>query len=685
MSQRDTYRDLRLESVFQAAVSDFAVSETATATTPVALSDAVPVTENVVSAIPQAESTLAPAMSTLAASAADTDAPAPLRPYEPIAADGVIAAWEAGKRIHLRGHAAGEAGSTVTLAFNDQTWESTVNKWGYWSASMPPEVLKGLADGNYSVKLTITDKAGNSTDTSVDFGLYVDKTIKPTATVDTVSGDNAVSVAESIYGIDISGTSTHMASGSKITLKLGTSTVLTSANSDGSWTGHFTTEQLLALQDGVYGLTVKVVDPNGKTSTVTHDLTLITHMSSVPTIHFDKVTDDNVINLAESQQDLLFSGSLSTLAAGQELILKGGDSKEHHATIDAQGHWQLLVTAADMPGFIHNGEIHAWYHDGAKNYTDITHDLNIVTGFIPVYYEMDIGGDMTLNYQEAQKDLSFYMEGVNELAINGKTYQPDHGMITLPSADLLALAQGPVTAIAHRWDEYGNTDTRTLTDFFNVATHNLPTLTLNTPFDDKVIDADDVNTWHLLQGSSTHLDQGSIVTLTLGDQSYSSTIKADGKWALTILAGELAPLDDGHYELKVTAHDSAGNKASASENVTVASHATPLNMDELLAFYSPSVVDDAATGAASTSAGSHDATTGTLSTSAGSHDVTTGTLSTSAGSHDVTTGTLSTSAGSHNSAADAVSARVTSPDTHLVNDSPYTLADHLLQHNVVLV
>ncbi|WP_338564443.1 Ig-like domain-containing protein [Erwinia sp. E_sp_W01_6] len=176
-----------------------------------------------------------------------------------------------------------------------------------------------------------------------------------------------------------------------------------------------------------------------------------------------------------------------------------------------------------------------------------------------------------------------------------------------------------------------------------MATHNLPTLTLNTPFDDKVIDADDVNTWHLLQGSSTHLDQGSIVTLTLGDQSYSSTIKADGKWALTILAGELAPLDDGDYALKVTAHDSAGNTASASENVTVASHSTPLNMDELLAFYSPVTESDTAG-----------------------------------------ISTVAASVGDHEAAA-AVSAPATSIDSNLVADSPYTLADHLLQHNAVLV
>ncbi|MEM6049956.1 Ig-like domain-containing protein [Erwinia sp. P7711] len=635
MSQRDDYRSLRLDSIFQTAVSDYAVLEAPLSAETNRV--VIPVSAQ------ESESTLsAPADNTLAVSAVAAEAPEALRPYEPVATDGVIAAWEAAKPIHLRGQAVGEAGSTVTLTFNDQSWVSTVNKWGYWNASMPPEVLKDLPDGYYSLKLTITDSAGNSKDTQVEFGVFVDKTIKPTVTIDTVSGDNAVNYAESIYGVDISGTSTHMASGSKITLKLGAFSVIATAASNGTWNGHFTSEQLLSLQDGVHSLSVTAVDPNGNTSTVTHDLTLITHMSSVPDIRFDKVTDDNVINLVESQHDLLFSGSLSTVTVGQELILQGADGKEHVATIDAQGHWQLLVTAADMPGFTKNGEIHAWYHDGAKNYTDMTHELNIVTGFIPVYYEMSVGGDMTLNYQEAQQGLSFYIEGVNELEINGKTYLPDHGEVTLPSEDLLALAEGPVTALAHRWDEYGNSDTQTLTNFFNVATHNLPTLTLNTPFDDHVVDANDVNTWHLLQGTSTHLDQGSTVTLTLGDQSYSAAIKADGHWALTIPAGALAPLDDGDYELKVTAHDSAGNSASASDTVTVASHLNALNMDALLDFYAPSAAQD----------------------------------ETSAGAVSLAQGDV-VATDSHVAPAPI--------DSNLVSEAPYTLADHLMQHNPVLV
>lgn len=475
--------------------------------------------------------------------------------------------------MHLRGRAEGEAGSTVTLTFNDQSWHSTVNKWGYWNASMPADALKGVPDGNHSLALTITDKAGHSTTTDVDFGLYVDRTIKPTLTVDTVSGDNAVNIAESIYGVEISGSATHLPAGSLLKLTLGTQTTTAHMESDGKWYGTFQESDMQALRDGVYSLTVTATDPNGKIATDYHDLTLITHLSSLPKITFDKVTSDDVINLAETQQDLLLSGALSTVMPGHRLVITGANQKDYAATIDEDGHWQVVIPAAEVNAFINLGEIRAWSIDGANNYTDATHELNIHTGFIPIYTEMDLGDDMTLNYQEAQHDLSFYIEGCNTLEINGKTHQPDaQGMVTLTSGELMALPDGPVAATFHRQDQYGNSDTQNWNSLFTVAVHQRPTLTLDTAFDDNKIDAADVNSWHLIQGSSSHLQPGSLVELTLGDQHYSASVKADGGWALTILAGQLAPLDDGEYQMTVSGKDSAGNLATASQTVQVVSH-----------------------------------------------------------------------------------------------------------------
>ena len=631
MSTRDTLRSVRFESIFQTAVSDFAVADSALpAIAPVATQSLnLPVTP--LSAESPHSSPLN--YSALVVSAVESTPPAALRPYEPIARDGVIAAWEAQKPVHLRGRAEGEAGSTVTLTFNDQSWHSTVNKWGYWNASMPADALKGVPDGNHSLALTITDKAGHSTTTDVDFGLYVDRTIKPTLTVDTVSGDNAVNIAESIYGVEISGSATHLPAGSLLKLTLGTQTTTAHMESDGKWYGTFQESDMQALQDGVYSLKVTATDPNGKTVTDYHDLTLITHLSSLPKITFDKITSDDVINLAETQQDLLLSGTLSTVMPGHRLVITGANQKDYAATIGEDGHWQVVIPAADVHDFINIGEIRAWSIDGANNYTDATHELNIHTGFIPIYTEMDLGDDMTLNYQEAQHDLSFYVEGCNTLEINGKTYQPDaQGMVTLTSGELMALPDGPVAATFHRQDQYGNSDTQNWDSLFTVAVHQRPTLTLDTAFDDNKIDAADVNSWHLIQGSSSHLQPGSLVELTLGDQHYSASVKADGGWALTILAGELAPLDDGEYQMTVSGKDSAGNLATASQTVQVVSHT------ETASLMADQTVDNLLE-------------TVTLTQQAETVHV------------------------AHASTASAVP-----QESHLFSDVSYTLADHLLQH-----
>jgi len=591
MTHRETFRAVRLESIFQTAVSDFAVAGAALpATTSVAMQSlSLPVIT-----LPAETLHSSPLnYSALAVSAVESTPPAALRPYEPIAMDGVIAAWEAQKPVHLRGHAEGEAGARVTLTFNDQSWYSTVNPWGYWNASMPAEALKGVPDGEHSLTLTLTNNAGVSTSTTVDFGLYVDRTQKPTLTVDNVSGDNAVSIAESVYGVEISGSATHLPPGAHVTMTLGDRTETATVGGDGRWYGSFQASDLQALTDGVYNLKVSATDPNGQCVTDYHPLTLITHLSSLPKITFDKVTADDVINLAESQQDLLLSGTLSTVMPGHRLMISGASEKNYAATLGEDGHWQVVIPAAEVHAFINVGEIRASAIDGANNYTNVTHELNIKTGFIPIYTEMNIGGDMTLNYQEAQHDLSFYVEGVNTVEINGKTYQPDtQGRVTLTSGELMALPDGPVAATFHRWDQYGNSDSATVDRFFTVAVHQRPTLTLDTAFGDNQIDAADVNSWHLIQGVSSHLDPGSLVTVTLGDQHYSASVKADGGWALTILAGQLATLDDGEYQMTVSAKDSAGNLASASQTIQVTSHAEssiafdPQVVDQLLETYS---------------------------------------------------------------------------------------------------
>jgi hypothetical protein len=116
MSSRDTLRTIRLESIFQTAVSDFAVADSAVpaiapaATQSLSLPFATPGQSLPITTLSTESLHSSPLNdSTLAVSAVKSSPPAMLRPYEPIASDGVIAGWEAQKPVHLRGRAEGEA------------------------------------------------------------------------------------------------------------------------------------------------------------------------------------------------------------------------------------------------------------------------------------------------------------------------------------------------------------------------------------------------------------------------------------------------------------------------------------------------------------------------------------------------------------------------------------------------
>ncbi len=487
----------------------------------------------------------------------DTHAPDALRIYEPVAADGVVAAWEANNRIHVRGRAETEPGSTVTLTFGDQSWQSSVNEWGYWNASMPSDAMQGLPDGNYSFTLTITDKAGNSTTTGVDFGWYVDRSVMPTLTLDPIMEDNAVGCQEGMYGMQISGSSTHLPAGSWVTATLNGQSYRGLVDSDGRWWVSLTDTELSTIPDGIWRVEVSATDPNGKLATTYADVTLITHWESLPDIHFDNVTRDNVVNALELQQDLLLTGSLSQVLPGQTLFLNDGGGKDYQASVQADGRWSLLIPADEVADFIHRGELHAWSQDVAGNFVDGQFEFNIITTLPPVYYELNIGGDMVLSREEAQSDLSFYIEGVKSLTLNGKTYQPEQGMVTLSSEDLLALPDGPVTVTVWQQDEYGNSASSTLTNFFTVETHNFSTPAPDAPLTDSTIENGDLDRW---------LDNLTTETET-ETETETATSASDSE---TADVSQLARLqsDEGHWQAPDV--QDADSTATAAISVTLA-------------------------------------------------------------------------------------------------------------------
>ncbi|MGQ5290647.1 Ig-like domain-containing protein, partial [Pectobacterium actinidiae] len=68
-----------------------------------------------------------------------------------------------------------EAGRIVTVTLNGTTYTATIGSDGRWSLTLPAADLQALGDGEYLIRATLTDVAGNIT------------TLTRTLTVDTTA------------------------------------------------------------------------------------------------------------------------------------------------------------------------------------------------------------------------------------------------------------------------------------------------------------------------------------------------------------------------------------------------------------------------------------------------------------------------------------------------------------------
>lgn len=97
------------------------------------------------------------------------------------------------------------------------------------------------------------------------------------------------------------------------------------------------------LIDGRAQVSVSVTNVNGNSADASCVVIVDTQP---PAITLDNLTDDNIINAAEAQQDLVLSGS-TTAEAGQTVTVTL-NGKSYQTTVRADGRWQLNVPAADV-------------------------------------------------------------------------------------------------------------------------------------------------------------------------------------------------------------------------------------------------------------------------------------------------------------------------------------------------
>ena len=213
-----------------------------------------------------------------------------------------------------------EAGSTVTLFVDNSPISTTVaNSDGSFSLTSSE-----LADNNYGITFTATDRAGLESDISASTSIQIDTTFPniPSITTTTTATND---ITPTIEGTAEAGSTVELFNGDT---SLGTAT----AESDGSFS--ITTGE---LADDDYSLTVTATDAAGNTSSASTALALTIDTAApeapVITTTTDLTNDPNPV-------------IQGTAEAGSTVTLLSGDTSLGTATADANG--AFSITSSEL-------------------------------------------------------------------------------------------------------------------------------------------------------------------------------------------------------------------------------------------------------------------------------------------------------------------------------------------------
>ncbi|WP_049006024.1 Ig-like domain-containing protein, partial [Enterobacter cloacae] len=511
------------------------------------------------------------------------DATAPSVTINTLAADDILNATEAQADLTVSGTSTAEAGQTVTVSLNGKEYTTTVGADGGWTLSVPAADLAALGDGSVTVTASVSDKAGNPA--SVDHTLTVDVTV-PAVTINTVAGDDVINITEHAQAQIISGTATGAAAGDKVTVTIGGQTYTTVLDAAGNWSVGVPANVISGLSDGTVTVTASVTDAAGNTGTGTHNVTVDT---GLPSVAFNTISDDNVLNAVEKGQDLSVNGTTANLTEGTvvSVTLNG---KNYTATTAADGSWSLTVPAADLAAL---GEasytLSAVATNAVGNSVSNTANLLVDTA-LPTVTLNTIAGDNVINAAEVAAGQTISGKVANAeagntvtVSIGGNTYtttvQSDlTWSVNVPSDVLTALGNGDLTALASVTNGHGNTGTgeRDIT-----IDANLPGLRVDTVAGDDVINSIEHGQNLILTGSSDGLAAGTTLTVTVNGKTYAASVLADGSWSAAIPAADVGALASGTVTVTVAGQSAAGNPVTISHDVTVDLTAVAISIDAI--------------------------------------------------------------------------------------------------------
>ncbi|MBF1982260.1 Ig-like domain-containing protein, partial [Enterobacter hormaechei] len=370
------------------------------------------------------------------------------------------------------------------------------------------------------------------------------------------------------------------------TVTIGGQTYTTVLDAAGNWSVGVPANVISGLSDGTATVSVSVTDAAGNTGSGTHNVTVDT---GLPSVSFNAISDDNVLNAVEKGQDLRVSGTSANLAEGT-VVAVTLNGKNYTATTAADGTWSLTVPAADLAGLGEaNYTLSASATNGVGNSVSNTANLLVDTA-LPTVTINTIAGDNVINAAEVAAGQTLSGKVANAEAgntvtvtIGGNTYtatvQSDlTWSVNVPESVLTALGNGDLTVSATVTNGHGNTGTGERDITIDAS---LPGLRVNTVAGDDVINSIEHGQNLIVSGTSDGLAAGTTLTVTVNGKTYAASVLADGSWNAAIPAADVAAFAAGTVTVTVAGQSAAGNPVSISHDVTVDLAAVAISIDAI--------------------------------------------------------------------------------------------------------
>ncbi|EML1215828.1 Ig-like domain-containing protein [Enterobacter hormaechei] len=507
------------------------------------------------------------------------DTASPVISVDTIAQDNIINAAEHNQPLTLTGKTDAEAGQIVTVTLNGKNHTATVGSDGTWSVTLPASEVQALANGEHTLTVNVSDKAGNGSSVTADFTV---DTAAPVVTINTVAGDDILNTSEQGQAQIISGQANGAAEGDVVTVTVGGKTFTGAVQADGSWSVGVPASVIGALGEGSHSISVSVTDAAGNTGSATHGITL---SGNPPEFTLDPISQDNVLNAQEAMQPLSLSGT-SNLPNGSAVTVTL-NNVNYQATVE-NGRWSVQVPVSDVLDLANTlYTVSVSGTDSVGNSGSAEANL-LVDTVLPQVIVNTFAGDNLVNNAEAAVDqtLSGRVTGAAagdtvSVTVGGKSYTATVGSdlkwsVTIPSADLQAFGDGDLTFSASVTNAHGNTGTGERDININAE---LPGLRVNTISGDDVINAIEQQQDLAVTGSSTHLAEGTQITVTINNVEYVTTVNASGNWQIGVPAADLQAWTAGGMTVSVSAEDAWGNTVAAEHPIELDLNAVAVTID----------------------------------------------------------------------------------------------------------